>query len=258
MNLIASHRLNSTHYEEITMNYLFASKAEKKAAPIIASMGGKPCTSFDPVDLRFYLDAADTVLKAKPDFVFERPNSCIFIEMKDGFLNSHYTQESSRRALTQAYESYYRRPCDHLPYHEICTALYDAGPSTSARLDILDNSFNQSLWKQAAVQARVGWQRLVIVFAHTPPKKQAERYLDAGLIFCTLKTLPDMLRTIELSHHGIFIPFTFYSKRAGYGYSVTADHTSAKLSIDEVEASDRSKFLARVHAAQKADLEIDF
>lgn len=236
------------------MTYVFASKAEKKAAPAIAALGGKPCDTFDVVDSRFYLDAGGEVLKAKPDFVFERPNSCIFIELKDGDLNHQYTQDSSRKALEIAYVSYFHRPCDRLTYNQICKELYDAGPSTRARVDLLENGFNQSLWKQAAVQARIGWQRLVIVFARTPPKRHAKRYLEAGLVFCTLDTLPDMLRTIELCQHGIFMPFVFHSARAKYGYTVTADHASTKLSFDEVEASDRTKFLARVYASKKAAL----
>jgi hypothetical protein len=34
-----------------------------------------------------------------------------------------------------------------------------------------------------------------------------------------------MLRPIELAQHGIFLPFVFHSKRAKYGFTVTADHT---------------------------------
>jgi hypothetical protein len=114
----------------------------------------------------------------------------------------------------------------------------------------LDHGFNHSLFKVLAIQAEHGWQRYVVCFEKTPSKRDAVRYLEAGLVFCTLATLPDMLRTIELAQHGIYLPFVFQSQRAKYSFTVTPGHTDKRRSADSLRASDRETFETVVANAQ--------
>jgi len=95
-----------------------------------------------------------------------------------------------------------------------------------------------------ALQAEHGWQRYLVVFKNNPSKADAKRYLEAGLVFCTQKTLPDLLQTIELAQHGIFLPFVHEAKRAKYSFTVTADHADLGKPEAIVAASDRTKLLA--------------
>jgi hypothetical protein len=68
-------------------------------------------------------------------------------------------------------------------------------------------------------------------------------------VFCTEKTLMNMLRTIELAQHGFYVPFVL--KTRSYGYSVTPDHTGKGRTSEAIQGSDRAKFEALV-AADKA------
>jgi hypothetical protein len=149
--------------------------------------------------------------------------------------------------LKWAYADHFHRCGDHMSHSQLSTALYSY--SNRGALAVLERAFNHAVWKQVAVQAQHGWQRFLVVFKRAPTRLEAKRYLDAGLVFCTLKTLPDMMNTIELAQHGFYVPFVF--KGRGYSFTVTPDHTSRTLSAEEVQESDRAKFLAAV-AADKA------
>jgi hypothetical protein len=193
-----------------------------------------------------YHDAAGERLTGKPDFLLCQPQSFTFLEFKAGKLNSHLTHESSRAALQSEYESCTGRfSIDPVPHSVTSGYLYRKRPRAC-----LDHGFNHSLFKALALQAEHGWQRYLVCFEKTPSKRDAERYLEAGLVFCTLATLPDMLRTIELTQFGIFVPFVFKPKRAKYSFTVTPDHTDRSRSADSVRASDRVKFEAKAAAAQ--------
>jgi hypothetical protein len=227
----------------------FASKAERLAAPILAAQPApsKPCQSFSDAGLSdSYMDAANESCDGKPDFLCVQAHSFTLLELKDGDLNFHVTHESSRAALQSEYEAMTGRAyVESLPHSKMSGALFDAGHHRAC----LDHGFNHSLWKLLALQAAHGWQRYVAVFVKTPPKRLAMQYLAAGLVFCTLDTLPDMLRTIELCQHGFFVPFIFISKRAKYWYSVTPDHTDHGKPAEAILASDRAKFEAAAAAS---------
>jgi hypothetical protein len=107
------------------------------------------------------------------------------------------------------------------------------------------------VFKLAAIQARHGWMKFMVVFKRNPNKQMATRYLNAGLVFCTEKTLPDMLRTIELSRHGILMPFYFNTRT--YSFTVVADPSSLGKTSGEMEAEDRAKFMTAVAADVEAE-----
>jgi hypothetical protein len=227
--------------------------------PVIAALGGRRCTEF-PADMpSAYLDADGERHTAKPDYVIPRDGYTVVVEGKGSILNNHHTFASSHEALKEAYREHFYRPGDNMTHAQLSTALFHY--SRRGQLSILRNAFNHSRWKQAAVQAVHGWQRFILVFKSPPCKYEAKRYIDAGIVFATSKTLPDLLLTIELSQKGFLIPFVF--KARGYSFSVMPDSASRTLSTEMVQANDRAKFLAAVAAdreaiaAQKAQQEAD-
>lgn len=231
----------------------FASNAERKAAPVLA---GHPapsymCQSFAAAGLSdAYLDLADEPCLAKPDALCKQATSFTFIELKDGDLNFHPTHESSRAALQDEYQLMTGRGYfEKLPHSMTSKALFVAGRGRAC----LEHGFNHSVYKHLAVQAKLGWQRYMVVFVKTPPKKLALKYLELGLVFCTLKTLPSMLRTIELCQRGFFVPFEFMSKPAKYGYTVTPDHRDKGTSAEVMADKDRAKLLAGIEAYDAAE-----
>jgi len=225
------------------------SAAEAAAAEALATLPfpAHHCEDFAAAGLPVtYHDAAGEQLTGKPDFLLCQSQSFTFLEFKAGKLNFHLTHESSRTALQAEYESCTGRfSIDPVPQSVTSGYLYRKRPRAC-----LDHAFNHSLFKVLALQAENGWQRYVVCFENTPPKKDAMRYLEAGLVFCTLETLPRMLQTIELAQHGFFVPFVFKPKRAKYAFTVTPDHTDKNRSADSVRVSDRVKFETVVATVQ--------
>jgi hypothetical protein len=195
-----------------------------------------PTQTFSPLLSSQYRDGAGVELEGRPDALATQGRSYTFIEAKNGTLNFHPDKASSHRALQ---DEYLRTMQDarEKPYNFLTDHFYRTNPRV-----LLDHAWNHSLFKVLALQAEHGWQRYVVCFKKTPSKSDAKRYLDAGLVFCTDPTLMDMLRTVELAQHGIYLPFVFHSKRAKYAFTVTPDHRDKKRSVESVQSSDRFKF----------------
>lgn len=236
------------------MTHAYASKSESTAAETFSALPAPayPCQSFAPLLPASYTDAAAATLTAKPDFLCQQSRSYTFIESKAGKLNSHRTHESSRAALESEYAYRFRRPSTDTSHSVLSKALWERGYRTS----VLNHAFNHSLWKVAALQAQHGWQRYIVCFKNKPTKDDALRYLAAGLVFCTEKTAPQLLVTIELAQHGFFLPFVFNGK--GYSFSVTANHLDCGKSSEEIADSDRIKFIAALSSANATDAAATF
>jgi hypothetical protein len=232
------------------MAHNFDSIAEAQAASRIAELGGYPTQTFKPHLEETFADAGGAVRRAKPDFVIERPGCFTFVDTKDGVLHDHYTFASSDEAQRDAYRLHFHRSGDHLTHWDRSDALFYDTRSRRGKPLALKTGWNHSLYKLAAVQAKHGWQRFLVVFESAPSKANAKRYIAAGLVFCTVKTLPDLMNTIELLQHGWHVPFVF--KGPGYSFTVKADQADSGLTPDAVEASDRAKFLAAVAADREA------
>jgi hypothetical protein len=58
---------------------------------------------------------------------------------------------------------------------------------------LLENSWNQSLYKVLALQKLHGWEKYGVCFKRNPSVKDAKRFADADLVFCTEATLAQML-----------------------------------------------------------------
>lgn len=232
----------------------YDSKAEALAAPIITALGGSRCTSFAPYLSDLYQDAEGESLSGKPDFVIHRPHGQVFIELKDGVLNDHFTRESSRTALASEYRHFLGRCPDSMSHAALSTALFESGGA--AHRAALAEGFNNSRWKLAAIQARHGWRHFVVCFKDNPKPADAERYCAAGIIWCTLKKLPQFLIRLELEAEGISIPYVHTAQK--FSYKVEFDNGTANPS----EA--RRHFLSTVAdtkaaaAAQEAKDAADF
>ena len=236
----------------------YQSIAERKAAATFAAMPvpAVPCQDFADAGLpATYRDPDNVLLTGKPDFVTRQPFTVTCIESKHGRLNHHLTNESSRAALQTEYQAFTgRATLDNLTHSFLSQFLWKTAVQRT-RMACVDHAYNHSLWKVLALQAEHGWQRYLVVFANNPSKADAKRYLEAGLVFCTQKTLPDLLQTIELAQHGIFLPFVHEAKRGGYGFTITADHFDLGKPEETVKAADRAKYLAAVAADIKAAME---
>jgi hypothetical protein len=222
------------------MQYEYDSKAERTAAPILAALGVKRCTSFPSGS---YRDSAGVSLEGKPDGVVHLPHGPVYIELKHGALNNHYTRESSREALANEYMWLFHKPADSLSYSALSKALCDA-PSKTGELAIKDHAWNHSLWKVLALQAQFGWRHYIVCFKQNPKPIDAERYCAAGLVWCTLKTLPQLLIRLELEALGI--SGSFVHRATKFEYQVEFDDGSATAS------ETRNHFLATVQADRAA------
>lgn len=196
--------------------------------------------SFSPLLPNVYRDGAGVELEGRPDALATQGQSYTFIESKNGTLNSHPDKASSHRALQDAY-TLMMHDGREKPYNFLTEHFYRTNPRI-----LLDHAWNHSLFKVLALQAELGWQRYVVCFKRNPGWRDAKRYIDAGLVFCTEKTLMDMLRTIELAQHGFFIPFIL--KTRTYGFTVTANHADKNQTAAGIAAFDRIRFEAAVAA----------
>lgn len=233
----------------MTYATIYDSISEGKLAPAIRALGGERCNSFEPLLPKRYLDGDDVEQTGKPDFLIEHGNDHYhFIETKNGALNNCYSQEESTEALRRAYGEVFGRYGGNLAHHELSSALY--AHSERGRIAVRSSGWNHSLFKLLALQAKHGWQRFIVTFERNPSGRDAQRYCEAGLVYCTIKTLPALLETIKYARHGIFIPFRHVS--LNYSFTVMPDRSTGRLSEAEVEFHDRAKFLAAIDA-DKAD-----
>lgn len=221
----------------------YDSIAESVAAPVLATLKARRCTSFTPYTSDFYHDASGEQLEGKPDFVIDCKHGPVFIDLKDGALNNHYTRESSREALEDEYMHLFRRPSVGLSHAALSSALYNTA-SRYGRAAVLAHGFNHSLWKHLALQAQHGWRHYIVCFKDNPKPADAERYCAAGLLWCTLKTLPQLLVRIELEAAGI--PVSFVHRAQKFECEVQFDDGTA--TPDET----RGHFLAAVDSNKAA------
>jgi hypothetical protein len=220
----------------------FDSINERTAAPAIAALGGIRCDAFAPPLPPTYLDADGVELTGKPDFVIKRGPCVIYIELKDGRLNDHYTRASSREALEDEFRRLLHRCPDDLSYSALSTAVYESG--RPGYLATLEHGFNHSLWKLLALQAHYGWRHYIVCFKANPKPEDAKRYCDAGLVWCTLNTLPQLVMRIELEAAGI--PISFVHRAQKFEYEVEFNDGTAN------PAEVRDHFLVTVEADKSA------
>ena len=82
--------------------------------------------------------------------------------------------------------------------------------------DDLKFGWNHSRNKQAIVQAAYTPDRFIVCFEKAPTFEQALVYIKAGVLFCTLDSLPSYLGYVRFKQRGLSVGFTL-------NYTVTDD-----------------------------------
>jgi hypothetical protein len=222
-----------------------ASNSERAAASAIANLGGVPCSTFAPGSTTYH-DAEGIELTGKPDYRIRRGTIVVNLEWKAGKLNNHYTRSSSHAGLQRMYSG------PDQSYRFLTDYFWNNG-YRSGKVVCLDHAFNQSLWKVLALQAEHGWRSYVVCFEANPKPEDAKRYCNAGLIWCTIKTLPQLLYGIELADLGLPLPFKHHTQK--YSYEVVFDNstaTRAEMRMRFFEAVAENRALIDAENAQAA------
>lgn len=181
---------------------LHDSESEAKASFPLAALGFLQCNK------RFattFKDSEGTSFYACPDFHHARYN--VYLEWKDSKLNGVRTKATSESQLS--------------------AQLMRRG-GFNVMNDFLKYGWNHSRNKQAIVQATYTPDRFIVCFATAPPFSEALAYLTAGVVFCTLSSLPSFLGYVRLKQFGLSVGFsldytltdeaTNHSHAAGYTY----------------------------------------
>ena len=157
------------------------SASEAKASFKLADLGflhsgnALPMSFTDPDGLPF---------NAKDDFYHARYG--IHLEWKDGILNGVKSKASSEKQLA-----------DKRSYRGGFNILKDN----------LDLGWNHARRKQAIVQTAMTSEKLIVCFRKPPTFKEALTYWCAGIVFCTLASLPSHLASIRLKQAGLAASF---------------------------------------------------
>ena len=158
------------------------SKTEAKASFKLADLGF--LYSNKKFDKRF-LDPEGTDFGAYDDFYHARYG--LHLEWKDAELNGVKSKATSESQLAGQRK---RRG------------------GFNVMKDYLDYGFNHSKTKQAIVQAAYTPDRFIVCFAKAPTFPEALSYLKAGIVFCTLASLPSYLGYIRLKQLGLAVGFS--------------------------------------------------
>ncbi len=129
------------------------SASERTALGFMATLPMKivPKQTFAPLLPIHYRDGDGVELLGKPDSLCKQARSYTFIENKNGVLNHHLTKESCHRALQQEFDR---------TMHDGREKSYSALTAhfrVANMAFLLENSWNQSLWKVLAQQSQYGW-----------------------------------------------------------------------------------------------------
>jgi hypothetical protein len=226
------------------------SKSERTALAKYATLPFNitPSQTFAPLLTGSYRDGAGVELLGRPDALCTQPRCYTFIESKNGKLNHHPDKASSHRALQTEYTLRMHDGRDK-PYNELTDYFQRKDPAF-----LLDNAWNQSLYKILALQAEYGWERYIVSFARNPSAADAQRYAEAGLVFCTDASLAQMLSVIDLAAHGLYYPFCLDARHSRYIITVNPapNPEYEGFTPEQIDAADRAAYEAVV-AARRAE-----
>lgn len=224
------------------MNYI--SKVERVALAKFATLSFniKPSQTFAPLLPSSYRDGAGVELTGKPDALCTQSHGYTFIEIKDKVLNHHRDKASSYRALLDEYTLRMHDARDR-PYNELTAYFQRTDPAF-----LHDHAWNQSLWKVLAMQTQYGWERYLVVFSQNPKSADAERYAEAGLVWCTVATIEQMLTVIAAADEGFYFPFFLNAYRSGYTLTVNPfpNPAHAGYTPEQIASANRAQFEAVV------------
>lgn len=220
-----------------------SSKSELSAAPLFASLYAPAYRrqTFAPELPTTYLDGGNVSRTGLPDYVCHQCRTVTFMEYKNGKLNRHLSQDSSHAALQDEY-GYHQ-----MKSHSFLSDYFWHNGYRSGQQICRDHAYNHSLYKLLALQALHGWSQYIAVFKVNPKPEDAKAYCDAGLIWCTEKTVQMLLASIDLCAHGIFYPFALHTRKYSVYVQPTPDDPS--LTPEQLAASRRASYEAVVAAA---------
>jgi hypothetical protein len=227
------------------------SKSEREALDHFATLPMKivPSQCFAPRLTSAYLDGDGVKQYGKPDALATQPRTFTFVESKPrgACLNHHPSKDSCHRALQMEYALTMHDGRDR-EYNELTEHFRHANYPF-----LLQNSWNNSLFKVLALQRLHGWEKYIVSFSGSPSALDAKRYAEAGLVFCTNDTLAQMLGIIELAAHGLYYPFQFRATRARYQITVNPEPNPAHAGMtpEQITAGNRAAYEAVV-AVRKA------
>lgn len=219
-----------------------SSASELSAAPFFASLPAPAYRrqTFAPELPDAYHDGEGSQCSAKPDYLCKQARGYTFIEYKAGKLNRHLSQRSSHEALQAEYGYHEMHSHSYLSSH-FWNNGFRSGQQTAR-----DHAHNHSLFKLCALQALHGWQKFIVVFKVNPKPEDAKAYCEAGLIWCTEKTVSRLLASIDLYAHGIAFPFALHTTK--YSVHVQPTPEDPSLSPEQLQATRRTAYEAVIAA----------
>lgn len=159
----------------------FHSIAEAKASFRFAELR---CFSAKGRFQQTFTDSQGTEFRACPDFY--HAGTGLYLEFKTHTLNGVRTIASSEKQLSEK----------------------EQRNGFLKMFDRLKLAWNHAKRKHAIVQAKLTPQNYVVVFEKPVPAKDAMAYIEAGIVFCTMNSLPSYLAKATLAKRGIHAGFT--------------------------------------------------
>lgn len=159
----------------------YDSQAEAKASFRFAELG---CFSAKGRFDQTFKDSEGTEFRACPDSY--HAGSGLYLEFKTATLNGVKTKASADKQL----------------------AAKECFKGFLTMFDRLKLAWNHARRKHAIVQKALTPQNYIVVFEKAVPMEDALAYMKAGIVFCTMKSLPSYLAKVKLAQHGLHVAFT--------------------------------------------------
>ena len=161
-----------------------ASISEAQASYYYARFGFIPCEDYLPGD--FY-DMNGELMPSKGDFY--NPVAELYLEHKAAKLNGVTCKATSRSQLDDKAARRGGKPwqCDDLRF-----------------------GWNHSKASKSIIQAKLTPQNYIVSFEGSVPISDAVDYRKAGIVFCTMNSLPSYLAKVHFAKRGLNIPFSLH------------------------------------------------
>jgi hypothetical protein len=158
--------------------------SEAQASFYYASLGFIPCEDYLPGD--FY-DMNGELMPSKADFY--HPRTGLYLEHKAAKLNGVTCKAKSRSQLEGRAARRGGKPwrCDELKF-----------------------GWNHSEAGKSIIQAVLTPANYIVVFEDAVPMPAAMDYQKAGIVFCTMNSLPSYLGKAQLAKHGLNVSFSLH------------------------------------------------
>jgi hypothetical protein len=163
--------------------------SEARASFFYAKHGFIPCDGYLP---GLFYDKNGESMPSKGDYY--HPSLHLYLEHKAANLNGVTTKAKSRSQLAGRANHRGGKPwrCDELRF-----------------------GWNHSKASKAIIQSLLTPLQYIVVFEKPISAKQALEYMAAGIVFCTMKSLPSYLLKVRLARLGLHVPFNLHYEGNG-------------------------------------------